>query len=276
MFGFVTASEQDMTPEQKARYGAVYCGICRGIRNSGSNAARVVLSYDMVFLALVLMSLYEPEESAGASACIRHPIQKRPWVDNAYIRYAADMNVALGYYNALDDWRDDRRLSARVLAGVLEKSCPQIAARWPRQCEAIRSCIRSLAELEQAGCADPDAAANCFGTLMGELLVYREDRWARCLRSMGHALGRFVYLCDAAVDYRKDVRKGRYNPLFAMGVGEDLERWEQYLVLDMAACTDDYERLPLVQDKPLLDNILYSGVWLRWRRHRAREERHGR
>lgn len=50
-----------------------------------------------------------------------------------------------------------------------------------------------------------------------------------------------------------------------MGLGEDWQRWEDYLVLTMARCTDFYERLPLVQDKDLLDNILYSGVWVNYR-----------
>jgi hypothetical protein len=36
----------------------------------------------------------------------------------------------------------------------------------------------------------------------------------------------------------------------------------------MARCTDYYERLPLVQDKNLLDNILYSGVWVNYRAKR--------
>ena len=42
----------------------------------------------------------------------------------------------------------------------------------------------------------------------------------------------------------------------------DWARWEDYLVLTMATCTESYERLPLVQDKDILDNVLYSGVWL--------------
>ena len=33
-------------------------------------------------------------------------------------------------------------------------------------------------------------------------------------------------------------------------------------MLAMAKCTEYYERLPLVQDKDILDNILYSGVWV--------------
>jgi hypothetical protein len=46
-----------------------------------------------------------------------------------------------------------------------------------------------------------------------------------------------------------------------MGAGESWQRWEEYLVLAMAKCTEEFEKLPLVQDKQLLDNILYSGVW---------------
>ena len=56
-----------------------------------------------------------------------------------------------------------------------------------------------------------------------------------------------------------------------MGMEENWNTWEQYLVLAMGRCTDGYERLPLVQDKGLLDNILYSGIWLEYRR-RQREQ----
>ena len=83
---------------------------------------------------------------------------------------------------------------------------------------------------------------------------------------MGFYLGRFIYLADAAIDYRRDVKNGKYNPFAAQGCGEDFEKWEQYLVLAMAQCTESYERLPLVEDKGILDNILYSGIWLSYRR----------
>ena len=92
MFGYVTASMRELTKEQQRRYGAVYCGICRRIREQSGQLARLGLSYDMAFLAMLLMSLYEPEEESGKKACNLHSIKPRPWVDNEYIRYAADMN----------------------------------------------------------------------------------------------------------------------------------------------------------------------------------------
>lgn len=280
MFGFVTANLEELTEEQSTRYGAVYCGICRQIRDRSSNLARAGLRYDMAFLALLLMSLYEPEETGGDNACMLHPIKHRPWVDNQYIRYAADMNVALAYYDALDDWEDDRSLSAKAAAGVFGKSCPEIRQRYPRQCQAIESCIARLSALEKENCANPDEPARCFGELMAEILVYEEDLWAPTLRQTGMALGRFIYLADAAMDYRQDQRKKKYNPFLAMGTGEDWVRWEEYLVMEMARCTGHYEKLPLVQDKALLDNILYSGVWVEYRRRftelrkKQRQEEH--
>ena len=266
MFGYVMANVSELSKQLRKRYGTVYCGICRQLRDGCCQTARLGLSYDMAFLALLLMSLYEPEETVGRNACCLHPISKRPWVDNAYVRYAADMNIALAYYNCIDDYEDEGKLSAKLMAGVFEKSLPRLQQQYPRQCQAIESSLQQLRQLEKDGCTNPDAPAGCFGDLMGEILVYQEDMWSENLRKMGQALGRFIYLADAAVDYRRDCRKKQYNPFLAMQTGEDRARWEQYLVLAMGRCTQHYERLPLVQDKALLDNILYSGVWVEYRR----------
>ena len=272
MFGFVLANRKELTKEQKERYQQVYCGICRQIRERANSLSRLGLSYDMAFLALLLMSLYEPEEETGKNACMMHPLHPRPWTDNPYIQYAADMNVALAYYQSADDWEDDRSHTAKWKRAVFGKNYPAIAPNYPRQCQAIADSIHRLHQLEKENCANADEPANCFGQLMGELLVYQEDMWAPTLRKMGMALGRFIYLADAAVDYRRDKRGGKYNPFLAMETGQDWQRWEHYLVLSMAKCTEEFEKLPLVQDKKLLDNILYSGIWCSFARRKKEED----
>ena len=261
MFGYVAANQAELSKEQKERYRSVYCGICRRIATQAGGAARMTLSYDMAFLALLHMSLYEPEERIQCSRCAVHPGKSRPWVDNEFIRYAADMNVALAYYNFQDDWEDDRKQSARMMAKKLQKHLPNLEEAWPRQCAAIRDCLGKLSRLEKESCPNPDAPAGVFGDLMGELLVCREDLWAEDLRQVGFHLGRLIYLTDAAQDYDRDKRQGKYNPYAAMGMEKDPALWRQHQVLAMARCTAAFERLPLVQDKALLNNILYSGVW---------------
>ena len=268
MFGYVMANLGELEKTRRKRYGAVYCGICRSIRTQSSQICRLGLSYDMAFLALLLMSLYEPEEASGKPACILHP--GRPWVSNRYIRYAADMNVALAYYNFLDDYEDEGKATAKLLCNIFSGELERIQREFPRQCAAMEHCIRELNRLEKDNCPNPDLPAGCFGKLMAELMVFEEDLWAGCLRTLGDALGRFIYLADAAVDYRRDKRKKQYNPYLAMGMEADWETWDEYLLLAMGRCADAYERLPLVQDKDILDNILYSGVWVEYRRRQGR------
>lgn len=276
MFGLVNASLSELSPEEQSRYRAVYCGICRSIGHQDSQLCRMALRYDMAFLAMLLMSLYEPQEQTGQSRCIRHPLKKNPWLDNEYIRYAARMNVILACYKARDDARDDGTWSARALEKVFGRNEPEIRREYPRQCEAIATAIRELSELEQANCPNPDEPANSFGRLMAELMVYREDLWREQLRRLGFHLGRFIYLADGAMDFTADQKHGKYNPYLAMGMEEENPHlWEQHLVLAMAGCTDAYERLPLVQDKGILDNILYSGVWLNYRKESRKENQDG-
>ena len=265
MFGLVSANIKELSKEEKVRYNSIYCGICRQIREQCSSAARLGLSFDMAFLALVLMSLYEPEEDTGNRACGLHPIRPKPWVDNEIIRYCAYMNVALGYYKALDDQADEGKLSAKVMGNIFGRDMDSIKALYPRQCQAIENSLAELEQLEAENCSNPDLPAGCFGRLLGELFVYKEDLWADTLRSMGDALGRYIYLADGAMDYRRDEKKKQYNPFLAMGTGEDHGKWETYLVLAMGRCTEHYEHLPLVQDKSIMDNILYSGIWIAYR-----------
>ena len=267
MFGFVMADRKELTPEEDSQYQQIYCGICRQMRLRHGSLARLGLSFDLAFLALVLSSLYEPEETAGKKACGLHPIKPRPWVDSEVIAYCADMNVALAYYKALDDKEDK---DGGGLVRTFGKNMAQITARYPRQCKEMEEKLEEIRQLEKANCQNPDLPAGAFGQLLEEVFVYKEDLWEQDLRQMANCLGRFIYLADGAVDYARDKKKGSYNPFLAMGMEPDWKKWEEYLVLEMAGCTDAYERLPLVEDKHLMDNILYGGVWLQYRQKQKR------
>ena len=59
MFGLVTANWKELDRDQRSRYSGVYCGICLRIREQSGQVARVSLSYDMAFLAMLLMSRHD-------------------------------------------------------------------------------------------------------------------------------------------------------------------------------------------------------------------------
>ena len=106
------------------------------------------------------------------------------------------------------------------------------------------------------------AAAASFGELMAELMVWREDRWAQDLRALGHSLGRFLYVMDACMDLDADTRRNRYNPFRRFyGLPDNEQRFRDILEMILGECLYAFDRLPLVQDVPLLKNILCAGLW---------------
>ena len=264
MFGYILPNMDGLTPEQHARYRACYCGLCRTIGSRFSQPVRLTLTYDMTFLVLLLGSLYEPEEQTGAGRCLPHPTKQHPFAITEITEYAADMNVALAYYNLLDDWQDDKNPVSGLGAKALETSWCRVEQRWPRQCAAIRRCMDKLERIEREDLQHPDAPARAFGELMAELMVWRQDRWEPHLRALGDDLGQFIYIMDAFLDLEKDRRKGRYNPFRAMAEQNALPDMKETLMMLIGECTRAFERLPLVQDADILRNILYAGVWSRY------------
>ena len=118
MFGYVIADLARLDTAQQARYKSVYCGLCRTLYRGYGPVPALALTYDMAFLTLLLSALYEPDEKAGAARCLRHPARAQSWTQTEFTGYAAAMNCLLAYENRLDDWHDDRRLSAAAAAGL--------------------------------------------------------------------------------------------------------------------------------------------------------------
>lgn len=262
MFGFLTAATEDLSEEQLARYKACYCGLCRSLKERHGQLSRLTLNFDMSFLVLLLGSLYEPEEQAGEDRCIIHPFEKRTWWRSEISDYAADMNVALAWLKCRDNWHDDGDLGALAASGVLKKAYDSVCARYPRQCGAMEKAVRELCEIEKSNSEAPDAASAAFGRLMGEVLVYKADRWSDVLRRMGSALGQFIYIMDACVDLASDTFHNRYNP-FRRYYGLDNEqRFRDILKMILGECIRWFDMLPLVQDVDILKNILCSGLWI--------------
>ena len=135
----------------------------------------------------------------------------------------------------------------------------------------------TLCYLEQNGCylmlhrtkkkndMNLDAAANLSGEMLGELYVWKKDVYERDLRELGFYLGKFIYLCDSFEDVEQDIKKKNYNPLIARSSRADFEQESRQMLEDMMArACRAFECLPLIDDAPIMRNILYSGIWLRF------------
>ena len=263
LFGYVAANPKYMTEQEQQRYRSAYCGLCRSLGKRHGQLTRLSLNFDMTFLSLFLGAMYEPVEEEVQFRCVVHPKEPHNAVTTQFTEYAADMNVLLAYLNCMDNWVDDKNVLALAESVLFRKGYNEVCMRYPRQAAVIQREMEMLARLEREGCAEPDAAANCFGRLLGELFVpYEEDHFAQELREFGFYLGKFIYLYDACMDWEADQKKGCYNPvLLRFGAPLEKEFVQEILVPYISRCVQIFERLPIVQDGVIIRNILYSGVW---------------
>ncbi|PKM93759.1 MAG: hypothetical protein CVU84_14350 [Firmicutes bacterium HGW-Firmicutes-1] len=262
MFGYVNVYKPELKMKDYYKYKAYYCGLCRTLQDKHGRIGQMTLTYDMTFFVVLLTSLYESNIVKKQRRCAVHPIKKQDQLCNEITEYAADMNIAMTYHHFLDDWQDDRSVKGLAGAKFLKKDYKKICRKYPRQQQVIGKCLRQLQVYEKNGETNIDHVAGCFGELMGELLVYREDMWAETLRKVGFFLGKFIYIIDAYEDLQMDIKKGNYNPLIQIFERASYERdCKEMLTMMMAECTSEFEKLPCVIDIEILRNILYVGVW---------------
>lgn len=260
MFGFVVFNKNDGNEAERANYKAHYCGLCHVLGEKYGKKGMMALSYDMVFLDLLLEDLYNETPVKGSERCKLHPLKEHDYQYSEATGYAADMQMLLQYYSLLDNYKDEGKEPKKV--EEYKAAADLLADRFPRQAKAIAQRLNEIDEEERANCKDPEKMALIFGRLLGEVFA-REDNgfFSSDLRALGCAIGRYIYLLDAWVDRKKDAKKGLYNPL-----KDDItkDEMEEMLMDAASAASIAFERLPLDDNLSVLRNILYSGIWCRF------------
>lgn len=271
MFGYVRIDKNELKVRDFDTYNAYYCGLCRELKEAFGIRGQLTLGYDMVFLAVLLTGLYEPEDERHEGRCPVHPLSRHVSLTNTFTRYGAYMNVLLSYYKCIDDVFDEGSKKAAILARLLRRGALTAGKAYPLQRKTIVRELKKLSGLEKEKSRNIDEAAGCFGRLTASIFVFRHDEWEKYLERLGFFLGKFIYIADALCDLKEDTEKGRYNPFD----GSDMTKEEKDNLLMMMAgeCADAYEMLPVVKNKAILDNILYSGIFLYADRDRKNERK---
>lgn len=259
MFGIAVARLDQVSEQDKERYQHLYCGLCHTLGERYGQVPRATLSYDLTFLAMLLGALDECPEEVGQMRCPANPVKSVPYVANAHMPYAADLSVALAYHKCLDDIHDEGTFKARAAGALLKGHYQQARARIPRECALIEQSMARIVRIEEDPSSASDDAAEEFGALLGELFAHGGGFWEPHLRTLGQAVGRLVYLMDAAVDLPEDVASGAYNPLSeAQMTPDDMRCMLGELAFAVAVA---FERLPIERDLELLQSVIYSGIW---------------
>jgi hypothetical protein len=260
MFGYITINKMELKFKEYYSYKGYYCGMCKCLKKKFGNKSRITLNYDMTFLILLLSSLYEPKNKITNERCIVHPVKEQLIIQNEVTEYAASVNIILTYFNLMDNWKDDRDIKSLVVAKSLKGEFKKSKDSLPEKTEMIEKRLNNISRIEKENSCDIDAASNEFGYIMEEVFIYKKDEWEKNLRKTGFYLGKYIYLLDAYEDMEKDAENNSYNPFNNLDVQDRKKYAEDLLMLNISFLSREIEKLPLVQDKGTIDNIIYSGI----------------
>ena len=261
MFGFVVLSKANSNEEERAIYKSHYCGLCHVLGEKYGKKGMMALSYDMVFLEMLLSDLYDEERVSGKETCHLHPIKAPAYTYTKASGYAADMQMLLYYYSLLDNVHDEGRDKKK--AESYRENVESLEKIYPRQVNAIKKYLSEIERRESENCKDINQMALLFGKILGEIFAKDDDGFfSPDLRALGCGLGRFIYILDAWTDRKKDWKRDLYNPFDKNTAEDDAKN----LLLDAAATASEaFERLALDEYIPILRNILYSGIWTKFK-----------
>ena len=212
MFGYIQPDIPYLYFKDATLYKALYCGLCKSIGRSCGQTARFGLSYDMTFLSALLHNIKNTDVTIEKQRCVANIFTRRPMaLDDGITKTVACLNTLLTYYKLTDDILDEHK--GRISRAFFKRGYEKAKALHPGAPEIVKARMAELFELEKAGCASLDMAADPFGLMIADLSDYCLGESAtEYTRKLFYGVGKWVYLIDALDDYDKDVKKKNYNP----------------------------------------------------------------
>ena len=267
MFGYVRINKMDLTFREYENYKGYYCGLCKYLKENHGEISRIGLNYDITFLIVILSAIYKPKTNIFEEVCLVSPFKRKKKLINDITEYAASMNILLTYYKLEDNLLDDKGVKD-ILAYNLYKSKLKMAhKKYPHKSQIIKEQMKILNQLEKNKEYNIDKVSNTFGELMGEIFAYKKDKYEDDLRRIGFNIGKYIYILDAYEDLNEDYKKGIYNPFMEyINKREELKiRVDRLISISLGLLASSIDRLNLQVNRGIIENIVYSGVYLRYK-----------
>jgi len=194
-------------------------------------------------------------------------------VDSPSLAYCADASAILTYHKCRDDVDDEKglkKLRGTLASGFFSPAYRRAKRRYPKMDATVSSLLQELRAYEKDTAAPPsaDAPAAIFGELMATVCSEGlEGTSARIAATFGRAIGRWIYLIDAADDYRRDLVDGSFNPFVRLFGDEMTQENAESIAVSLKRYLTDAEgafllidSFPAPEVREILCNILYLGL----------------
>ena len=266
MFGYVTFYKPELKVAEYDTYRAVYCSLCRQLGKDYGIAARMILSYDFTFFAVLRLALEDECCGYKKMRCTFNPMKKcmRLKKSSESMSLAAACAVILFYYKLKDDLCDKgffSKIAAAFLMLFFSRYRKKALIKNSDIDTYVSDMMAEQAQLEEKNEQSIDRVADPSAKILQYIFSYGlSGDVARILSHMGYCIGKWVYVADALDDYDDDVKKKNYNPFKSY----DKETAKEKAVSLLNACNveaaSDFELASPKRYKGIIANILYLGM----------------
>ena len=290
MLGYVIIDKGELKVREYEVYTGYYCGVCKYIGSVYGQPARMALTYDAAFLAVLLAAADPAPDVPKQEHCAVHHIRRRTVIRNRAVEYAGDVMMILAWYKLQDDANDDGKASAKAGQLLLRRARKKLERKYPELWAKTGALLREQDELERDACASLDRAAENSAQIMSEVCtegirrLYGEDSGSSALSpdsyarlheiyaKTGYHLGKWIYLIDAADDIEENLESGSYNPLplrFSYDPEKETvvqfrERIDERMRFNLYACLsvigETLEPLEFSKNSGIIENVIYLGL----------------
>lgn len=213
MYGYLRPNTADIHPAVRRRYRRYYCALCHALWNCYGQPARLLVSYDMTFAAVVLSSRLSLP--SGKITCWK----KRTLPEEGW-RKLASLTVILAAGKLDDNIADDRSLAARAGKLLMGRMIRKARAQYPETYRAVKEEMARFNRMEKEA-AHVRELADCFsGVIARGVQTLFPDLNQKEEAILRYVTG-WIYLIDAVDDLDEDLRKGKPNPFAASAASRE-------------------------------------------------------
>lgn len=220
MFGYVKAYSPELKMAEFETYKAVYCSLCKVLGKKYGLAAKMTLSYDFTFMALLRLSMDDNFCGYSTMRCVFNPLKKCSCLskDNKELEYTAAVSIILFYYKLKDNIADSGffgKLGAYLLLPFASRYRKKAMKNYPEIDIAALEYMTAQAQVESAHEKSFDKASEPTAAFLAKVFARKSDSEmdVRVLQQIGMNSGRWIYITDALDDLEKDIKSGSYNPI---------------------------------------------------------------
>lgn len=224
MIGYMKPGKTGLSKEDRERYQAIYCGLCRCLKYEYGFTGIATLNYAAANTLLLIGAMAQHPFPEQLMSCSITPFiwRRIAGLNHPAFHAAAAVSIAAADMEIRDNIHDSNKWRDRLMCtaiGPKMNTARQIYRCEIEKLELLYSNFLTMEANAATGGQEitlkmlTDASADIIAEAARIIGVYAQCEQLNELYSIMHLWGQWIYLVDAVDDFESDKRAARFNPI---------------------------------------------------------------